>query len=189
MTDQAAVSSTELFGAAGTTQSPAPAPSWQPIGVPVTPAAFDAPEAVAARAAIQERQAEFYDRMVVKKDPAALAEWTALHKAGNPRPSEINTAEDVKAYVATDEGRRGYQAHQEHVSWLTREAQLTPQQQYDVNNRTPVSQAEKDWASAEIEAMKHDKEFYRRLNAGDRAAKSHWLRMNQILRHPTAVAR
>jgi hypothetical protein len=73
MTDNAAI--------APAAPATAPAPSRQPAGMPVTPAAFDAPEAVAARGRIEELKGDkaFYARLQ-QKDEAAHREWCELHR-------------------------------------------------------------------------------------------------------------
>jgi hypothetical protein len=87
--------------------SPAPAAPASPSNpaAPVTapPMPMSATE---ARAKIQERinDKAFYERLK-QHDPAAHQEWSRLHQAAHPLPTEVRTAADVDSQVAARHAR------------------------------------------------------------------------------------
>ena len=89
----------------GNSASPPAAPSWQPAGIPVTPGAFDAPEAVAARAEIKTKigDSAFYKELKAERErsvsgPASQA-WADLHAKGYPSAPGVSSQADVNAHA------------------------------------------------------------------------------------------
>jgi hypothetical protein len=150
--------------------APQPAPKWQPAGFPVTPASFDEPAAVAARASIQERISDKeFGKRLLSKDPAASAEWAALHKAGYPAPPEIASQADVDAQAAA----RAEQNWSEYFAALGQRISLTPANKSELRDGV-VNADLRRWADEEKTRLVRDAGFRRRLLDGDRAAGRDW---------------
>src|SRR5580704_10179404 len=91
----------------GATPAPAAEPKWQPVGLPVAPPAFDAPEAVAARAEIKDKTGdkEFYKSLVAERERGdygpACKKWAELHKRGWPSAAPaVSSQADIDSQAA-----------------------------------------------------------------------------------------
>lgn len=153
----------------------APAPSWRPAGMPVTPAAFDAPEAQAARAEIQTKigDKEFYQVLKAERERGvtgpATTRWAELHKLGWPAPTAITSPNDVRAQADArlEEQWNGY------FSALQARFSLTEENRAEL--RSGVIKPELHaWARDEKDRLIKDKSFRTRLLDGDRAANQQW---------------
>jgi hypothetical protein len=138
--------------------------------MPVTPAAFDAPEAVAARAEIDALKSdrEFFKQLNAERDRgqagAALQRWTALHRTGWPsdRPNEPGPAPQVVE-----------QAHAERIIYWKQFADLTPENEAQIRKgEAYINEIER--AQADKQRFLQDREWYQRFKAGDRVARSQW---------------
>jgi hypothetical protein len=140
----------------------------QPIGMPVTPIAFDSPDATAARAEIKTKIAdpEFYKTLKAEKDrgvtgPASQA-WAELHAKGWPAPVADASAQAV---ARAEQQWNAFVAAQ---PWP-----VTPEQEAELRAGVVREDIHKI-ALQRKDAMVKDKAFYRRLLDGDRAAKEEW---------------
>ena len=150
--------------------APAPAPSSQPVGMPVTPAAFDAPEAVAARTEIKARinDKEFYTKLKAQ-DPAAHAEWSRLHAAGYPPPQQIASVEDVNSQAAA----RNEEQWNSYFAALQGRFPLTEENRAEL--RAGVIRADLHaWARDEKDRLIKDRGFRTKVLDGDRDANRQW---------------
>jgi hypothetical protein len=98
---------------------PAPLPYF-PEGIPSTPAAFDAPDAVAARAEIKAKigDRDFYKALIAERErgitgPASQL-WSSLHARGLPSGPAI----DSPAAVEAQANSRDAQAMNSYVQWI-----------------------------------------------------------------------
>jgi hypothetical protein len=163
--------------------APAAAPSYQPVGMPVTPAAFDAPEAQAARAEIRTKIADrtFYETLKSERErgvtgPATTA-WANLHKTGFPSATEIASQSDVDGQAAA----RDAEAWNGYVSTIKQDIpHLTEQQEAEIRAGI-TNQVSRDWALREKDRMIKDPSFRRKLLDGGRAEREDWARVNAIL--------
>src|SRR5271154_2303165 len=155
----------------------APAPAYLPIGFPKTPDAFHAPEAVAARAAIEERKADLaFGKKLLAKDPAASAEWTGLHKAAYPSPQQIASVEDVNSQAAA----RAAEQFNKYFGWLKQQFSLTPENEAEI--RGGVIRADlHEWARNEKDRMIADRGWRKQFFDGDRKAREVWTRITLML--------
>jgi hypothetical protein len=159
-----------------------PAPSWRPEGFPVTPPAFDAAEAVAARAEIQTKigDKEFYKALIAEKErglsgPASQA-WAALHKAGYPSPNAITSPEDA----AKQADARNSEQWNSYIGALKQQFPLAANQIAEI--KEGIVNSELRQAAVEMkDRLVRDKAFYRRLVDGDVDARTEWARLGIIL--------
>jgi hypothetical protein len=159
---------------------------------PAAPVASDlgalTPEA--AQAAIQSRinDKEFYARLTgidAALKAAASAEWSQLHRLAHPRPTDIASEADVALQAAA----RQAEEINHYLAAYLKIADLSPLQQEEIRTLKPIPAEAKQFAKAEIERMKRDKAFVRRVLDGDREATSVWSRMHIALAMPTASAK
>jgi hypothetical protein len=178
-----AASSDLLSGSAAPQQpAPAPAPAWRPVGMPVTPAAFDAPEAVAARAEIAEKIQDkgFYQMLIAEKErgvsgPASKA-WAELHARGWPSPTAPSSVDDA----AKQADARTAEQWNSHIAVLKQSFPLQPNQEAEIREgiiSTDIQQA----AREQKDRLVRDKAFYRRLLDGDISARAEWTKLGIIL--------
>ena len=127
----------DLLNGASTPAAPTAPPSFMPVGFPVTPPAFDAPEAVAARATIEQRKGDkdFYKALVAERESGvtgpANQEWAALHKTGYPSPPAITSQADVDSQAAG----RNAELWNAHIADLRSRFHLTEQQEAENSQR------------------------------------------------------
>ena len=158
------------------------APKWQPAGFPVAPAAFDAPEAVAARATIEQRKGDkdFYKALVAERERGiagpANQEWATLHKTGYPSAPAITSQADVDSQVAS----RNAELWNAHIADLKSRFPLTEQQEAEIRSGV-VDEKSHKWAREEKDRLIKDRGFYRRLLDGDRAAIRDWGLLTSLL--------
>jgi hypothetical protein len=175
--------STDLLNSSASSPQPAaPAPSWQPVGMPTTPAAFDAPEAVAAREEIKSRigDRDFYKALIAERErgnygPASQA-WAELHKRGYPAATAITSAEDV----AKQQDGRAAEQWNSYISALKQRFPLSPNQEAELREGV-INEDLHRWASEEKARVTRDKAFYRRLLDGDRGAAQQWGLLTSML--------
>ena len=184
MTDASIASAavSDELPAGATPQPSASAPAWQPAGMPVTPADFNSPEAVAARAEIDAKKGDrdFYKALVSERErgvtgPASQA-WAALHKKGWPSPTAIATPADVKAQqdARTAEMWSGY------IAALKQRTALSAEQEAEIRSGV-VHEAAYAWAKEEKDRLIKDGGFRTKLLSGDRAANRDWTLVTSIL--------
>jgi hypothetical protein len=169
-----AAAASDLTGGAAPA-APAAAPVYRPEGFPVTPAAFHAPEAVAARAEIETLKADkqFYETLQAEKDRGGPAhqKWAELHARGFPAPTAVASQDDVNAQA----NARNEQQWNTFFSGLRQQWSITPEQEAEM--RAGVIREDLHKLALEQRAlMIKDKAFYRRLLDGDMAAKEKWSR-------------
>jgi hypothetical protein len=166
---------TDLLNNTSAPPSPAPAPAWQPVGMPITPPAFDAPEAVAARAEIKAKigDSEFYKSLKAEREqgvsgPASKA-WSDLHRAGWPAPQAVTSPSDADAQevARNEEMRNGFFAA------MAPRIALTEQNKQELREGL-VNKDLHAWAQDEKSRLIRDANFRRRLLDGDRAAAKDW---------------
>jgi hypothetical protein len=151
--------------------------------MPSTPPGFDAPEAVQARATVQERirDASFYKALKAERERGlagpASTEWQKLHSIGWPSPPAITSQTDVDAQSAgrVEEAWSGFfQAVSQSFGHLSED-----------NKRELkgglVAKELHDWAQSERSRMVRDSGFRRRLLEGDRDAGKEWSRVTLLL--------
>ena len=159
------------------------APSWQPIGMPVTPVEYNHPAAIEARAKIDQLKGnpDFYKQLHAEKDRglsgAARQEWDRLHKVGYPVPTEITSQQDVDSQNAArnNEQLNGY------VAFIKNDVPgLTEVQEAELRAGV-TNQISRDWAVREKEIMIRSSDFRRKLLDGSRAEREAWAKVNAIL--------
>jgi hypothetical protein len=162
--------------------APAAAPSWQPAGMPVTPSAFDAPEAVRARAEIETLKADktFYKSLLAEKERGvsgpANQKWADLHQKGWPLPTGIASQNDANAEALA----RNEKEWSTFISALGTQWQITPEQEAELRAGV-VREDIRNLALQQRDLMVKDKAFYRRLLDGDMAAKEKWQRVIAVI--------
>jgi hypothetical protein len=159
-----------------------PAPKFMPEGFPVAPPAYNAPEAVAARATIEERKGdkEFYKLLVAERSRGvtgpASQEWAALHAAGWPSPPAIQSQADVDSQSVA----RNADLWDRHIADLKTRFPLSAEQEAEIRAGI-VSLNVRQWAIEQKDRMVKDRAFYKRLMDGDREANGEWGRVTAIL--------
>jgi hypothetical protein len=150
--------------------APAAPPSFMPTGLPVIPPSFDAPEAVAARAKIEElKSSKQFGKKLLSKDPASFAEWTGLHKTGFPSPLQIVTTEDVALQAAA----RNNEQFNKYIGWMKQLFPLTPDQENEIKGG--VIRADLHQEAKEIkDRLIRDAAFRRKLLDGDIESNKKW---------------
>ena len=157
------------------TAAPAAAPSFQPVGMPVVPAAFDAPEAVAARATVKERigDVDFYKALKSERERGvtgpASTEWSALHRAGWPNVAAVATPTDIQtqANARLEEQWNGY--------FAALQSRFNLSEENRVELRSGVIREDLHrYARDEKDRLIRDKTFRTRLLDGERAANQQW---------------
>jgi hypothetical protein len=173
----------DLLGNNSAPAAPPPAPSYRPIGFPEAPAAFDAPEAVAARAEIKEKiqSKEFYKSLIAERErgvtgPASQL-WASLHAQGYPAPRQVASTEDV----AAQQDARTNEQWNKYFAWINESFQLTPENIAEL--KAGVVRADVwEWAKAEKQRLIADRGWRRRFfEEGDRTAKEQWSRVTLLL--------
>ncbi|MFZ1969189.1 MAG: hypothetical protein WCB33_00900 [Bradyrhizobium sp.] len=142
------------------------------------PSAFEAAEAVNARAEINAKKSdpEFYKTLKAEKErgvsgPASQA-WDALHKTGYPAPTGAASQSDVDAQASA----RVEKEWGTFFAGLRTMRPITPEQEIEM--RTGVIREDLHRLALEQrDLMVKDKAFYRRLLDGDMAAKEKWGRI------------
>jgi hypothetical protein len=104
---------------------------------------------------------------------------------GFPPPSQI-TLENTKDAVAAQEELRSSQMMEGKIASLLKVADLSPAMQEEIRRQQPIAADEQKFARQEIDRLKRDKGFVRKLLDGDRQASSDWTRLHQIITLPTA---
>lgn len=162
--------------------APAPAPKYQPVGFPVAPAGFDAPEAAASRAEIKEKigDKDFYAAMKAERErgdygPASQA-WAELHKRGWPSAPAVLSQADVDGQAAS----RNAELWNAHIADLKTRFALTEQQEVEIRSGV-VDEKSHQWAREEKDRLVKDRAFYRRLLDGDREANKAWGLVTSLL--------
>jgi hypothetical protein len=147
-----------------------PAPSWTPAGMPTAPAAFDAPEAQAARDQIQAKlgDKEFFAK-IKAQDPAAHAEWSRLHKIGYPAPQAVATPEDV----AQQQAARNEQMWNGYFSNLAQRFPLSEEQKAELRAGI-IREDLHRYAREEKDRLIKDRAFRTALLDGSRAENLQW---------------
>jgi hypothetical protein len=182
MTDAAIASPAAPAAPAPTTPAAPAAPATLPAGFPVAPSAFDAPEAVAARAEIKAKigDSEFYKTLKAEKEsgvsgPASKA-WAELHAKGWPMAPGVSSQADVNAQAdARVEG-------QWHTVFQGLNAQWSVSPEQEAEMRAGVVREDiRNFALQQRDLMIKDKAFYRRLLDGDMAAKEKWGRVVAVI--------
>ena len=170
-----------INGNAAPGAQPAP-PSFMPAGFPVAPAAFDAPEAAAARAEIKDKIAdkEFYKSLIAERGsgvtgPASLA-WAELHKRGYPSAPAITSQADVDSQAAN----RNAELWNAHLADLRSRFPLTEAQELEIRAGV-VDERVHRAAVEEKDRLIKDRAFYRRLLDGDREANRQWGLLTSLL--------
>jgi len=165
-----------------TAPAPAAAPAWQPAGMPVTPAAFDAPEAVAARAEIKSKisDKEFYKALVAERErgitgPASQA-WSGLHAKGYPAATAVTSQADVDNQAAG----RNAQAWDGYIQALKQRTDLSEAQIAEIRSGV-VNETAYAWAREEKDRLIKDRSFRTKLLDGDRQANRDWTLVTSIL--------
>ena len=168
---------------AGTAAAAAmPAPKFLPSGVPLPSAAFDAPEAVQARAMIKEKieDKEFYKSMIAERERGefgpACQLWGELHRKGHPSGPAIASQADVDDQASN----RNNEMMNAHIANLKTKFSMTPEQEAEIRGGVVDERAYR-WAQEEKQLLIKDKVFYRRLLDGDRAANRDWGLITSIL--------
>jgi hypothetical protein len=181
MTEQI-VTSELLNGSAAPVVPAAPAaPVYRPEGFPVTPAAFDASEAVSARAEIDSLKGDrdFYQALKAEKERGisgpASQRWQGLHAKGYPASTQVGSQADVDSQASA----RVEKEWSSFFSGLGQQWAVTPEQIAEIRGGV-VREEIRNYAIQQIELMQKDKTFYRRLLDGDMAAKEKWGRMVAI---------
>jgi hypothetical protein len=136
---------------------PATAPKWQPTGFPIAPAAFDAPEAVAARAEIKEKAGDkdFYKSLIAERErgvtgPASQA-WAELHKRGWPSAPAVLSQADVDSQAVS----RNAELWNAHIADLKTRFPLTEQQEAEIRSGV-VDEKSHQWAHEEKDRLIKD---------------------------------
>jgi hypothetical protein len=162
-------------------QAPA-APAYRPIGFPETPAAFDAPEAVAAREEIKAKigDKEFYKSLISERErgvagPASQL-WDRLHKAGHPSPTGVTSQADVNVQA----NARNAEMWDGYIAALKQRSALTAEQEAEIRSGV-VHESAYAWAREEKDRLIKDRGWYRRLLDGDRQANRDWTLVTSIL--------
>jgi hypothetical protein len=168
--------------AAAPAPAPAPAPTWRPIGLPVTPPAFDAPEAVQARETIKNLigDRKFFEQLKSERERGVMGEacqkWTGLHKIGWPSPTAPTSVEDA----AKQEDARAAEMWNAHIGALKQRFPITPPQEAEL--RGGVINADlRQWAVEEKDRLVKDRGFYLKLLNGDRTAAQQWGLLTSML--------
>ena len=170
-------------GGTGTAAAPAMrAPKFMPAGVPLPSAAFDAPEAVQARAMIKEKieDKEFYKSMIAERERGefgpACQLWGELHRKGHPSGPAIASQADVDDQASN----RNNEMMNAHIANLKTKFSITDAEEAEIRGGTVDERAYR-WAQEEKQLLIKDKAFYRRLLDGDRAANRDWGLITSIL--------
>jgi hypothetical protein len=173
---------TDLLGTAAPSPAPAPAPAWQPAGMPVTPAGFDEPAAVAARSEIKAKigDKEFYQALKAERERGASGpastEWAALHRTGWPAAPEVRSQADVDAQANArleDQWNSYFAALQARFS-------LTEQNRAELRAGV-IREDLRRFALDEKDRLIKDKSFRTRLLDGERAANQQWGMITSML--------
>jgi hypothetical protein len=129
---------------------------------------------MAARARIDQLKGDkdFYNRLM-QKDAGAHAEWSNLHRAGYPSPSEIASAADV----AVQEDARNAELKNVYLAAVSQRAEFTPRQIEQLKlGEIPASDHRR--ALDEIARLVRDTSFRRKLLDGDVQANQRWGLLN-----------
>jgi hypothetical protein len=183
MTEASTSAASDLLSTAAA-QSPAPAAPWQPAGMPVTSPEYGHPEAVAARARIDELKADkaFYQKLQAESDRGvsgeARQEWNRLHAVGFPSPTSISSQADIDSQAAA----RAEQHWNSYLSTIKQDIPHLTEQQEEEIRAGVTNQVSRDWALREKDRMIKDPSFRRKLLDGGRAEREDWARVNAILR-------
>lgn len=171
-----------LLDGGAATSAGSQSPAWQPIGMPVTPAAFDAPEAVAAREEIKTKigDKEFYKTLVAERErgvtgPASQA-WAELHKRGWPSQPSIASQADVDNQAKS----RNAEHWNSYIGALKQRFDITPEQEAEI--RGGVIRADLHaWAREEKDRLIKDRGFRTKLLDGSRAENHQWGMITSML--------
>ncbi len=112
-------------------------------------------------------------------DPAKAKELADLYqisrwgRAPNPPPAD---AADVMARMSEGDMAR---EQQRHALWRNQVAPSTPQEEFEFE-RGEATRLQKETSRRDIEAMKQDKEFVRKLLNGDLEARRKWDRWHWV---------
>ena len=165
--------------------APATTPAAPPAAAPPTAAptvgttdllgAQLSPEAAREQIASRISDKEFGKRLLAK-EPAAFAEWSALHKAAYPSAQQIASAEDVNSQAAA----RNEEQWNTYFGWLKQRFALTPENEAEIRGGVIRSEIHQ-WAREEKDRLIHDKGWYKRLLDGDRQASADWERIKLML--------
>jgi hypothetical protein len=162
--------------------APAAALSWQPAGMPVTPSAFDAPEAISARTEIDVLKADksFYKSLLEEKERGvsgpANKKWADLHQKGWPSPTGIASQNDLNAQVVA----RTEEQWNSFFAGLKAQWPVTPAMEAEMRAGI-VREEYRNWALEQRALLVKDRGFYRRLLDGDMAAKEKWGRVVALI--------
>jgi hypothetical protein len=166
-----AAASDLLKSGAAATQSPPPAPAWQPAA----PVGYDAPEAVSARAEIKTKigDREFYKPMMAERErgvtgPASQA-WSDLHKKAFPSPAAVTSQDDVNAQASA----RNEERFNAYLAALKQRFPLTADQDNEIRAGM-INEGVHAWAREEKDRLIKDREFRTKLLNGSRAENLHW---------------
>jgi hypothetical protein len=123
-----------------------------------------------ARAEIETLKGDkdFY-KLLQAKDPAATQRWSNLHKAGYPAPVSVATPEDVGAQAAA----RNEEQWNSYLAACKALFPLTPEQEAEIRNGVIRADLHQQ-AREQKDRLVKDKEFYKRLMAGDGEANKRW---------------
>ncbi len=177
----AGVTTTDLLSSSAAAAT-LPAPSFMPAGFPVTPPAFNAPEAVAARAEIDTLKSdkEFYAAMKAERERGltgpASQRWSDLHRKGWPSPAAITSQADVESQATA----RNSEEWNKYFGWLRQQFRLTPENEAEL--RAGVIRADlHQWAKEEKDRLVRDQAWRRRMFDGGRKEVEEWSRITLML--------
>jgi hypothetical protein len=163
MTDTPTLDTTQSTGAS----------SLMNQGGPQVTAPPDHKSAAYARIGVLQRDPEFQAKLI-RGDAEARQEWAAL-KITMAQPTGLT----VRGQLTEGQGNNALDRLQEN-------ANLSPAELQQIGQ--PVSAEEMKLATHELNRLKRDKEFVRRLFDGDRQARGQWDRLHLIISSPVKLA-
>jgi hypothetical protein len=178
----AAPGASDLLNGSVAPAAPPAAPAWRPEGMPVTPAAFNEPAAINARAEIKAKIGDrtFYETLKAERErglsgPASQA-WANLHSIGWPMAPGVSSQDDVNAQ-ASARNEKGWSTF---VAALGTQWQITPEQIAELRAGV-VREDIRNIALQRRDAMLTDAAWRRRFFDGDRMAKEEWGKVVSVL--------
>jgi hypothetical protein len=178
----AAPGASDLLNGSVAPAAPPAAPAWRPEGMPVTPAAFNEPAAINARAEIKAKIGDrtFYETLKAERErglsgPASKA-WSDLHSIGWPMAPGVSFQDNVNAQASA----RNEKDWSTFVAALGTQWQITPEQIAELRAGV-VREDIRNIALQRRDAMVSDKAFRRRLFDGDRLAKEEWSKVVAVI--------
>jgi hypothetical protein len=155
-----------------------PAPPAITFGVATSDLASDQLTPEAAHDAIRQRMSDReFGKKLLARDPGATGEWNRLHEIAYPAPQAVSSISDVNDQIAA----RQAEIWNNYIGNLRQQFKLTPEQEQEIRGGE-VNADVYAHAQEEVERLKKDSGFYRRLvHDRDREAMREWGLLTTIL--------